>query len=61
MGRNSGSQIHFTHAIDENGLSTITYYCQQHAEYELRTNTAPGPAMFNLEGHFEGDHGCSEQ
>ncbi len=61
MGRNSGSQIFWTHAIDENGLSTCTYYCQQHAEYEQRQTTAPITAIFNLEGHFEGEHGCAEQ
>ncbi len=60
MGRNSGSQIFWTNAWDGTG-HTFTYYCQQHAEYEKRTAVGSLPAMFNLEGHFEGEHGCSEQ
>ncbi len=56
MGRNAGSQMHWTHYDDGGSNFVIVWYCQQHARYEIETiNTDKFLA------HLGTAHGCTEQ
>ncbi len=53
MGRNAGSQIHWS--AEEISGPKYTWYCQQHAKYDQASG-----AVTLLE-HLEQEHGCVRQ
>ncbi len=60
MGKNSGSHIFWTLTYD--GTSYIgTWYCQQHAKWDQIEHIDQNTAMFNLQSHKNGPHGCVNQ
>ncbi len=61
MGRNTGSQIHFTHAVDDSGFHTIQWYCQQHGKWDSLTSTTLSAAFATLKTEMETNHGNVEQ
>ncbi len=57
MGRNSGSQIHFT----EMGNNVFTWYCQQHAKWDQINSADLATRFATLKTHIETQHGNVEQ
>ncbi len=61
MGRNSGSQIMWTHLDAGTSDIVTTFYCQQHAAYNQKKNNIPIDSISKLKSHLETEHGCTEQ
>ncbi len=60
MGRNSGGQIHWT-IVPRGGLYDSTFYCQQHARWDVRTNATLNTAWNKLRNEIDVFHGNEEQ
>ncbi len=55
MARNSGSQIHLTHAEPSGAGKRFVWFCQQHSKWD-------SDGTFNTwKTHIENEHGCVEQ
>ncbi len=62
MGRNAGSQIHFTHiVVPTDDIHVITWYCQQHSQWKQASNSVVDNAFSKLKTHIKNDHGNVEQ
>ncbi len=56
MGRNAGSKMFWSHFDDGGSNFVITWYCQQHARFEIETINTD-----KFISHLETEHGLVEQ
>ncbi len=61
MGRNSASQIHWSHSHDTVDKNTYTWYCQQHAKYDMSQGGDLTASFITLKSHLLTEHGNAEQ
>ncbi len=61
MGRNTGGDSIIWTLLPSGGTYKMFYYCQQHAQWDTRTNATLPTAFAQCRNEIQTEHGCIEQ